>query len=72
MYCLKPGRSLVLASASPRRQEMLSRMGLEFRLAPAEVDESLLPGETADQAALRLAKAKARAAGSGPDEAVLA
>ena len=72
MYALCPGRGLVLASASPRRREMLARMGLSFRLAPAEVDESLLPGETAEAAATRLARAKARAVEPGPGETVLA
>jgi septum formation protein len=51
---------------------MLARMGLSFRLAPAEVDESLLPGEAAEAAAMRLAQAKARAVEPGPGEAVLA
>jgi septum formation protein len=37
--------SLVLASASPRRQELLRGIGLEFAVVPANVDESLLPGE---------------------------
>jgi len=51
---------------------MLARLGLGFRLAPAEVDESLAPGEAADQAAQRLAQAKARAVEPRPGEAVLA
>lgn len=66
------GRALVLASASPRRQEMLARVGLAYRLSPAEVDETLLPGESAEKAATRLALAKARAVGAEPHEAVLA
>ncbi|MCB2226326.1 MAG: septum formation inhibitor Maf [Desulfarculaceae bacterium] len=72
MYRLSPGRALVLASASPRRQEMLARVGLAYRLAPAEIDEALLPGENAEQAASRLALAKARAVQAEPHEAVLA
>lgn len=72
MYRLTPGRSLVLASASPRRREMLARLGLEFRLAPAEIDESLVPGEEAASAAQRLAAAKAAAVAAAPHEAVLA
>ena len=61
MYQMQNGQTLVLASASPRRREMLSRIGLEFMLAPAEIDESLKPGEPAPDAACRLAVAKAKA-----------
>ena len=61
MYRMSPGNELILASASPRRREMLGRVGLEFAIEPAEVDESLLPGEEAGQAAQRLAGLKASA-----------
>lgn len=64
MYSLRPGWSLILASASPRRQELLARVGLEFSLAPAQVNEDLQPSEAAEQAAQRLAQAKAQAAPS--------
>jgi septum formation protein len=60
MYRVRPGLELVLASASPRRQEFLSRLGLAYKTMPAQVDEALLPGEPAPQAARRLAKLKAR------------
>ncbi|MCB2191106.1 MAG: septum formation inhibitor Maf [Deltaproteobacteria bacterium] len=72
MYRLTPGIGLVLASASPRRREMLSNLGLAFRLAPARIDENLLPGEDAAQAAQRLATAKAEAVLTGPYDTVLA
>lgn len=72
MYRLRPGLSLVLASASPRRREMLSRMGLRFTVAAAEVDENLLPGEDAVQAAQRLAGLKAAAVERQPGQVVLA
>lgn len=72
MYRLAPGVGLVLASASPRRREMLSRLGLTFRLAPAQIDENLLPGEDAAQAAQRLAEAKAEAVATAPTDTVLA
>jgi septum formation protein len=52
---------LVLASASPRRRELLARAGVAFEPAPADVDEALLPGEDARAAALRLAREKALA-----------
>ena len=53
---------LVLASASPRRRELLAGLGLDFRLRPVDVDETTLPGEEARPYVLRLAEAKAAAA----------
>jgi septum formation protein len=52
---------LVLASASPRRRELLRRLGLPFGLAVPAVDETPLPGEPPEQLAARLAFAKATA-----------
>lgn len=53
---------LILASASPRRLELLAQIGLAPGLIdPAEIDETPLPGETARLLALRLARAKAAA-----------
>ncbi len=59
--------SLTLASNSPRRRELLSLGGWTFYIDPADVDESLLPGETPAAYVLRLAEAKARAC-AGPAE----
>ncbi|HEX7127376.1 MAG TPA: Maf family protein [Thermodesulfobacteriota bacterium] len=53
---------IVLASASPRRLDLLRRIGLAPEVAPADVDERLLPGEAPDAAAGRLAGLKADAA----------
>ncbi|HEY8370565.1 MAG TPA: Maf family protein [Thermodesulfobacteriota bacterium] len=53
---------IVLASASPRRLDLLRRVGLAPEVAPADVDERLLPGEAPDAAARRLAALKADAA----------
>jgi len=53
---------LVLASASPRRLELLRRIGVEpDEIRPADIDESEIPGETARQLAERLARSKAAA-----------
>jgi septum formation protein len=52
---------IVLASSSPYRRGLLARIGLPFEVKAPAVDESVLPGETAHAAALRLAEAKARA-----------
>lgn len=53
---------IVLASASPRRSELLELAGVSFRVAPADIPEEPLPGEEAVAHALRLAEEKARAA----------
>ena len=53
---------LILASASPRRLELLAQIGLTPDLIdPPEIDETPLAGETARLLALRLARAKAAA-----------
>jgi septum formation protein len=52
---------LILASASPRRAEVLTAAGIRFEIHPAHVDESPVPGETPIQLAERLAIAKAEA-----------
>ena len=62
---------LVLASASPRRRELLAALGLTPTVRPVEVDETPLDGEPATDCVLRLARAKA-AADAGPGELVLA
>jgi septum formation protein len=50
---------LVLASGSPRRAELLGRLGLSFDVRPARVDESQQPGEPPGEMARRLAREKA-------------
>jgi septum formation protein len=65
--------SLVLASISPRRRQLLEQVGLSFDVAPADVDESVLPGEEAAAHVRRLALEKARTvAGRRPDALVVA
>lgn len=51
---------LILASASPRRRELLAGLGLPFDIVPSALDESLPPGLDARAQAKRLALAKAR------------
>ncbi|WEJ99419.1 MAG: Maf family protein [Candidatus Sphingomonas phytovorans] len=64
---------LVLASTSPRRRDLLARLGVEpARVADPAIDETPLPGELPRAHALRLAEAKARAVERAPDEIVLA
>jgi septum formation protein len=52
---------LILASASPRRQELLRNAGISFAVQPAGVPEAPLENESARNCAERLARAKARA-----------
>lgn len=57
---LRPGVGLVLASASPRRSELLCSVGLQFDIVPADIDESTMPGETPPDYVARLSNEKAR------------
>jgi septum formation protein len=63
---------LILASASPRRQELLRNAGISFRVQPADIDETPLAGESARDCAERLAREKALAVyQSNPQHCVL-
>ncbi len=57
-----PDRLLVLASASPRRADLLRQAGLSFEIHPSGIDETARPGEPAGDLAERLAREKAVAA----------
>lgn len=54
--------SIVLASASPRRSELLESAGIQFRVVPADINEEPFPGEEPVDHVQRLAEGKARAA----------
>ena len=54
-------KHIYLASASPRRRELLRQIGIEFTLLKVDVDETPLPGEPAEAFVRRLALEKARA-----------
>lgn len=62
---------LVLASRSPRRQEILRQAGIDFTVRAADVDESPLEGEKPEDYVRRLAEEKARAVPREPGEVVL-
>jgi septum formation protein len=65
--------ALVLASGSPRRRELLARLGLAVEVAAQDVDERPVVGETPGAHAMRVARLKARAAiARYPESAVLA
>jgi septum formation protein len=63
---------LVLASASPRRRELLRSAGIAFEVQPADIPENPFPGEGAEEYAERLAREKALAVAKlRPKECVL-
>ncbi|MGB5164795.1 MAG: Maf family protein [Woeseiaceae bacterium] len=62
---------LHLASASPRRKQILGALGLQFSALGVDVDEQALPGEAPQALALRLAEMKAMAAAVPAETLVL-
>lgn len=67
---MKP--KVVLASASPRRRELLALIGIDHVVHPANVDETMAPGEVPTEHATRLAVDKACAiARTNPDAVVI-
>jgi len=63
---------LILASASPRRRELLTQAGIAFTVQPADVDETHRAGESPEAFTLRLAREKAEAIfAKHPDATVL-
>lgn len=68
---VSPETSLVLASSSPYRRELLGRLRLDFKTHSPDIDESPLPAEAAPALALRLATAKAEAVASHYPESLI-
>jgi len=66
---------VVLGSGSPRRRELLARVGVAFEIVPAEIPEDARPGEAPAALAERLAREKAQAVatriGAAPPRLVL-
>jgi len=54
-----PNPDLILASSSPRREQLLQSLGIPFRVQVADVDETRQRAESAEDMVLRLAEAKA-------------
>jgi 7-methyl-GTP pyrophosphatase len=57
---MSDARSLILASTSVYRRQLLGRLGIPFESASPQIDETALASESPRETALRLAKAKAR------------
>lgn len=65
--------AVILASASPRRRDLLDLIGIAHEVRPADIDETALPDEAPIPHAERLARAKAHALAEGhPDIVVIA
>jgi nucleoside triphosphate pyrophosphatase len=62
---------VVLASSSPRRRELLTLIGITHTVAPADIDESVLPGEDPRAHAERLARDKATVVATREPNAVI-
>lgn len=58
---MKTTADFLLASASPRRQELLQQIGARFITGPVDIPEQLLPNESPEAYVLRLAREKASA-----------
>jgi septum formation protein len=65
-------KQLLLASASPRRRELLERIGFALEVRPADVDERERPGEEPAAYVMRIARAKAEAVATSAADWVLA
>jgi len=53
--------SILLASGSPRRRELLKQLAVTFKVAAADIDESIIDGEAPEDYVVRLAREKALA-----------
>ena len=63
--------SLTLASASPRRRELMNLLGLKFTITPADLDEDSLPGESPVEMVERLSRQKALAVAAGMESGLV-
>jgi septum formation protein len=64
-------KAVILASSSPRRKELLRQTGLDFCVDPADVDERVLPGESPEGYAVRVALDKARVAAAKAENGII-
>jgi septum formation protein len=62
---------VILASSSPRRRELLNLVGIAHEVRPADIDETVLPGEHPSPHAERLARSKAAAVAASDPSAVV-
>lgn len=63
---------IILASASPRRRELLAALGVAFEIRPPHVNEDPLPGENPLETQHRITREKARVVADAPSSVVIA
>ena len=63
---------IILASQSPRRRELLARLGLPFSAQAPDIDETMEPGEDPAREVARVSRAKAMAVEAAPEDVVIA
>lgn len=61
-------QDIVLASASPRRRELLAKLGITFQVVPSNTDETLFENETPEEHVVRLSRDKAMEVAGRPDQ----
>ena len=66
-----PSPRLTLASASPRRRELMDTLGLEFTITPADLPEEPIPGESPVEMVRRLSLEKAQAVAANMDSGLV-
>jgi len=64
-------KSIILASQSPRRQELLKQVGLEFEVIPADIDENLLQSVSPIEMVQQLACQKAKFVANGKQKGII-
>lgn len=64
--------NLILASASPRRQELLRIFGCPFTVRAADIDETMDPDKTPFDEVARVSRQKAQAIAAGQDDVIIA
>lgn len=62
---------IILASRSPRRVELLQQLGVSPEVVPADIDESLVPGESPEHYVERMAREKAQAIADRPGDSIV-
>lgn len=63
--------SIILASKSPRRQQLLRQLGVTFTVQTADIDETMFPGRKPEAEVARVSAMKARAVRCAQDDIVI-
>ncbi len=71
MTMTKMKHCIILASSSPRRRDLLRQIGVDFDVYPADVDESILAGESPEDYAVRVSRDKVRVVAKKVGEGII-